>query len=423
MKVASKKTFMIIIIALIVIESSVLFLMYKSLNDKAKITTENKIIIDNNMFAIMVEDEDGNYQNQTTWPGDGYEYNAEKSGCVDLYGNRLRVKPEYNEGVVSVNNIKDTSYCYLYFNMFQVDLNYLCSDYSNIGSCIASEKAETGELTSIRNLSENPIGGLYRYQGLSSKVKNNYICFGVSSVADCIGSNYESGVYDPTKFGKYMYRIIGISEDGSLKLIKKEALEEKFKWYSSYSSSRTWPSSLIYSAINGSSFYNNTDYIPEGWSSKIKSTDWAYGTIEDAPYNADTVYNIEGKWTTFQNAYIGLMYLHDYLYAYEGGNPQTGAAARQSWISLYNNDSINLTSSPLVPSSDPLDNIEKTMSYSGKMLGVTRYRSWTLWEYDDSNIIGSYLNVDDVVRPVFYLNNTINIISGDGTATNPYIIG
>ena len=42
----------------------------------------------NNMFAIMLQDENGEYKqtNDSNFPTDGYNYNAEKSGCIDSKG-------------------------------------------------------------------------------------------------------------------------------------------------------------------------------------------------------------------------------------------------------------------------------------------------------------------------------------------------
>lgn len=115
-----------------------------------------------------------------------------------------------------------------------------------------------------------------------------------------------------------MYRIIGINSSGLIKLIKKEALNSNFQWWSSYANV-TWPSSTIFSAINGSSFYTNTTYMPEGWSNKIEIINWKYGDNRNLSGGASSLYSIENGWSSTINAKIGLIYGYDYLYAYQSG--------------------------------------------------------------------------------------------------------
>jgi len=110
-----KKKLILIVLILVVIEFNSLFLMYKSFNNK-NIIKEN---ISNNLntFAIMLEDDSGNYilSNNISWPTDEYRYNSLKSGCVDDDNNEIRDALYFDGEKAYVEG--DTSiYCYLYFD-------------------------------------------------------------------------------------------------------------------------------------------------------------------------------------------------------------------------------------------------------------------------------------------------------------------
>lgn len=122
MKVVNRKICAILITFLLIIEGCSLFLVYMSYSNKNAILDNvslNEELNKDNMFVILLEQEDGTYKESSdgSWPT-GYIYNANKSGCIDLNGNKL-------DGVLSydaTNNIAtvdtgSTSYCYLYFNI------------------------------------------------------------------------------------------------------------------------------------------------------------------------------------------------------------------------------------------------------------------------------------------------------------------
>ncbi len=241
-------------------------------------------------------------------------------------------------------------------------------------------------------------GGLYRYQGTTA---DNYICFGTSDKSTCTGNT-----------DAYMYRIIGINSSGQLKLIKKEALNSAMQWYSSSASNITWPNSTIYSSINGSSFLNNTTYVPSGWSSKIATTSWKYG--DNTTYNttAANLYSIENAWTSTTSAKIGLMYLHDYYYGMSGGNNCSASGAystcKTSWIFLSNSDS-----------GAPFDG-EWTMSRYGYYDTYGGYVAWGV--ASGGHVYTGYLASTSSVRPVFFLTSDVTITGGTGTIEDPFII-
>ena len=193
--------------------------------------------------------------------------------------------------------------------------------------------------TRIDNLSNNLTGNMYRFQGSASAVTNNYICFGTSTKRTCTDNP-----------GTYMYRIIGIDTSGRIKIIKKEAMDSSAAWSNSSSSyTNQWGSASLFTALNGSTFLTNTTYVPSGWSSKIETYTWYYGTqnqVLNQP--GTTIYNYElGSNAYFKStasAKVSLMYMHDYYLAVDnttscgyGGN--TYGTCLASWIHWKQNDS------------------------------------------------------------------------------------
>ena len=275
-----------------------------------------------------------------------------------------------------------------------MNLNILCSPYTNMGSCITSEYGSS-KMQEIANLGSD--AGMYRYQGKYNVVDNNYICFGTISKSECTG-NTEA----------YMYRIIGVNSSGQMKLIKKEALNTAVQWWDNYTDNIEWPSSNIYTTLNGNDYLLNDTYVPTGWESKIATATWKYGDTKSyGSYKGATIYATENAWTTTVSAKIGLMYIHDYYYAYaSGGAPGSSSNAKTAWIHFSEND----TSAP--------SSFEWTMSRYG--LTGSLYFAW----YVNSN---SSINRQDLsnafsVRPVFYLTSDIEITGGTGTIDDPYII-
>jgi len=384
MQVVNKKMCVIVILVLVIIESCTLFLMYKSFSNKNTSLDEVNLNINNsNMFAIMLEQDDGTYKEDTsnTWPTSGYTYNETMSGCIDINGNKL-------DGVLSydaTNNIAtvdtgNTSYCYLYFSKV------------NAGKYLLKNPSEGLVTTSLQ-------GNLYRYQGIQGEV-DNYICFGYSNYeTDCDFSN-------TTNSDLYAYRIIGVNEDYQIKLIKKEALNNQIKWGSGTGLSTTdYPDSGIYNEINGNSFLNNNLYITEDWRNKIATSKWKYGyTTDNGNYDGQTMYAIENEFTDSVNAKIGLIYMHDYYFAYLGGKPENYTNAATSWIHIKNND------------------ISETEIYDSTMIQYMT-NTWLSWVILlDGQASQKGYNLLLTVRPVFYLETNLSIIQGTGTIVDPFII-
>ena len=243
-------------------------------------------------------------------------------------------------------------------------------------------------------------GGLYRFQGASGLV-NNFICFGTTSKEECLLDT-----------DKYMYRVIGIDENNQLKLIKKEALNTKYRWYSSYEMDITWPDSNIFNGLNGS-YFLNTDYVSSSWSEKIATTTWKYGDTLTPNTTAANLYMLENGWTDTINAKVGLLYMHDYYYGFVGGNNCSTSGdievCKESWINLGNSENDNHA-----PIAD-----EWTMSRYG-LKTENYYVAWRISSGGQVNNV-SLTNLF-AARPVFFLASDVQYLSGTGTLADTILI-
>lgn len=246
-------------------------------------------------------------------------------------------------------------------------------------------------------LSNSLVGNMYRYQGNYKQVINNYICFGTSNKSTCTSTP-----------ATYMYRIIGVDSYGKLKLIKKRALSSTFTWANSAGS---WSGSATYNSLNGSSFLTNTTFVPSGWSGKIDNYQWRIGQQNTKHNEAGTViYDYEigsnATFNSYSNARVSLMYMHDFYLAVSssiscGPDANNDYNCKRSWIHMDKNDS---------------NNSEWTMS------GATDDYAWAIDYSGHSSSMKKTTN-SLYIRPVFFLNSSVQIIGGTGTESNPYIIG
>ena len=267
---------------------------------------------------------------------------------------------------------------------------YVCTTNTTLGSCLISAKT-SGFNSSMQ-------GGLYRYQGTTNV--NNYICVGTSDKTTCVNDT-----------DKYMYRIIGVNSSNQVKLIKQEALNFFMQWHDEMNDTNTlWPNSTPYQKINGSSFLTYTFYLSSEWQNKIASYIWKYGETTNINYTAANMYSVENAFTNTVNAKVGLLYLHDYYYAYQSGGLNCSSSyitCKESWIHMSNCDST--TSSTW----------EWTMTKYG-LYDNSSYNVWTI--YTNGSLYSGYPTGAPLARPVFFLNSTVNYISGSGTISDPFTI-
>ncbi len=416
-----RKTTIIFVIGVILTIVSSIFLINNKLSDNQTQLDEVKLVNNNSsksgMFAIMLQDENGEYKQSTKndFPTEGYSYNADKSGCIDSKGLEVKDVLTYTNNKFSVRTNKAV-YCYVYFDK-QAALVKKLKDQENSG------------------LSEGLIGGMYRYQGTNDQV-NNYLCL----EGKCSSGSDE------------MYRIIGVTPEGNIKVIKQAKFIDSsgnstFKWNTKYDENNSntsykcndngcpeWPDAEIYQTLN-KTFY---DTLNNNIKIKIQEWNWWYGDIGfDYVTNltGEELYQIEtgkkesqyyGKlpeekenemtsknWDKQTTANIGLIYLNDYYYqSKENGCHSSknsidyNKCRDNGWMHLAQNGNIS--------------DYEWTMTRIGRWSSSnTNFRAWVI--ASSGVISGATLENVRSIRPVFYLKNDIQLY-GSGTIDDPFTL-
>ena len=256
----------------------------------------------------------------------------------------------------------------------------------------------------------------YRYSGANP---NNYVCFG-SNEETCSNDN--------------LYRIIGVF-DGKVKLIKYdyagsnllgtdgaynrstpslgddfyEGNQSTLYWYywNNGTQTNTWSESNLNTINLNQNYLNNIGSI---WQSKIAATSWKVGgntydnigsvTVKQT-YQNEIVNPVEA--TTY-SAKIGLMYVSDYGYA----------ANSENWTTV-------------LESYDNSTNRNNNWMYMGwydwTITRVSDYTNTAFYVISSGYLIyGATFGDYTAVRPVFYLNDNVKLVDGEGTYINPYRI-
>ena len=111
-----KKLILITSIFMILLIAIIAFLLLKNNNQKNIMadSENNNKIINNSFLTLMLEQEDGSYEQSTsnTWPTGNYAFNSELSRCEN--GGELRWNRE--EGIVNLLSNKSDA-CYVYFDI------------------------------------------------------------------------------------------------------------------------------------------------------------------------------------------------------------------------------------------------------------------------------------------------------------------
>ena len=248
---------------------------------------------------------------------------------------------------------------------------------------------------------------------------NNYVCFGTDE-ASCPDDN--------------LYRIIGVFNN-NIKLVKslpatRSLLGENGSWAGNDGLINYFWSGVLYESLLRSEgkyltyFWNNTaasnvwsesnlntinlntnylNNIGDTWSNKIINHKWQVkgNTYQNLVGNPKNVYQNEIKnfdSSTEYVAKVGLMYVSDYLFAVD----------KKYWSSVYSSVfHYNWWVDPgvgellITPQSDT----------SNRVMAVVR-GSLTDWYQTNVN--------PNIIRPTFYLIDSIKLLDGDGTKENPY---
>ena len=311
---------------------------------------------------------------QSSWPTEGYKFNAELSRCEN--GSTLSWD-DTKKAVIVSGNLSDK--CYVYFDIYQPTLaEYIKSQYTGT-------QGENALYYHNSTLTNGAGDNSYRYAGAWDSV-NNYICLG-SDAATCPEAN--------------LFRIIGVFGDQT-KVMRAKSIGTK-QWHSS--SSNTWSSSSLNTYLNGE-YLTSLGTLAE----KIATTTWKVGGGSWANIGTSvpaTAYQYEvgsSASTTTYDAKIGLMYVTDYYY---GASPS-------AWTLVgYDSDATKDYRAAKTINWLYLGSYEWTISrLSGLTTNAISVNSTGYLSFPT-------VTTSDAVRPSFNLLSSTTYVSGSGSMSDP----
>ena len=278
--------------------------------------------------------------------------------------------------------------------------------------------SETNHFTSYEDALIQAVNDGY----LTNNNIKNFVCFGP-------GADNENCSEDN------LYRIIGIF-DGQVKLIKythatptifgsdgdynalytgsfwsgmRNNANTVYRYYWNYnnttSSTNDWKSSRLNITNLNTNYWN---YLGNDWQNLISNHTWQIGgnTLANIKLqSANSVYNNElvnpALSITYQDE-IGLMYISDYMYA---ASPNGWTTSGNEYNTVKGNNWLymGMDEWAITPCYDSTDSVFFVIS-TGYVENTVVYNG----------------NLD--VRPVFYLNSNVKLMSGNGSIDNPYRI-
>lgn len=259
-----------------------------------------------------------------------------------------------------------------------------------------------------------------------------------------IGANPNNYV----KFNDELWRIIGVFDvdDGTdkvekrVKIIRNESIGNYvWDYTSSGNFANDWKTSQLNTLLNDGAYYNRTtgsyynagssatsvDFTPTGLTDAAKEmigdAKWYLGgsdTYKDVTspmfYTRERGTTVYSGGSTNWTGKVGLIYPSDYGYATSGGSSTTRTSCMAK--ELYNWDSITYIDCKnndwLVPSSGYKWSISPNSSY-----GANVFYAYSGGVVYHGGVYNAY-----AVWPVVYLKSTINITSGTGSSTDPFIL-
>ncbi len=228
-------------------------------------------------------------------------------------------------------------------------------------------------------------------------IVDNFVCFGYANESDCkvaLANN------------EYIYRIIGITSKGEMKLIKNKALAQTYKWHNS-NSDILWNESDLFSNLNSLAYLTK---LSSTWQDKIEKYNWSNGYIGMELYSdAKEVCELERNMSKV-SAKIGLLSVGEYYYANDlNGTSCWSSDCSTNWLFIKMN-----SVSSMLSEYDWMILRDSTGGY---------LKGWSVFvSLENSKPMVGDMNQNESVRPVFYLSSDALISSGNGTSTDPFII-
>ena len=437
-----KKKYRIILytsIFLLCVVASIILVVKKS-NSVYEEESKPKVVKHKSMLSMNLEQTagSGDYKTvtQSSWPTEGYKFNAELSKCEN--GSTLSWD-DTKKAVIVSGNLSDK--CYVYFDIYVPPRFDETCDTSTLACYIAKQYTGTQGENNIyyhdSDLANGAGDNSYRYAGANP---NNFVCFG-SDTSPCptdnlyriigvFGENYH-GVTGKqlVKLIKYDYMTTDeLGTDGDYSQTYEEwGMNSTYKgtygdgkrigvYYWNYkatnSATNTWSTSLLNKTNLNTNFINN---IGTTWANKIATVTWKVGgntwanigtkTSSVAYTNEITnpvTTNTTDNATTY-SAKIGLMYVSDYGFA----------ASPDAWtltMSSYNN----------------------TTATNNNWMYMGLYE-WTISRGADNSYNAFGVNFDGYVlynnvynrngvRASFNLESSVSYVSGSGSMSDPIVI-
>ena len=268
---------------------------------------------------------------------------------------------------------------------------------------------------SYTNASEEAGDNSYRYSGANP---NNYVCFG-SDEDPCPADNLYRiiGLFDDDGDGEYQAKLIKNDSIGEYTWNDKEdivAVNENSKYNlimivdwrpPEANGSNDWSTSDLNTTILNGSYLEG---LGTSWSNMIETTTWHLGGYNSVAttknwysYERGTLHY--GEHPTEYTSKVALMYPSDYGYAASSDN-WTATLGQYNQVNATDNNWVfkGVYEWTITPHSSFEDNV------------------WIMYGNGSVNLAGAISGY--AARPVFYLKSTVNILSGEGTESNPYRI-
>ena len=437
-----KKKYRIILytsIFLLCVVASIILVVKKS-NSVYEEESKPKVVKHKSMLSMNLEQTagSGDYKTvtQSSWPTEGYKFNAELSKCEN--GSTLSWD-DTKKAVIMQGNVSDK--CYVYFDIWIPSIADYCTSGTDLATCVKNFGDQGPSVSNIyihnSSLTNGAGDNSYKYAGANP---NNFVCFG-SDASPCpidnlyriigvFGENYHgANGKQLVKLIKYDYMTTDeLGTDGDYSQTYKEwGMDSTYKgtygdgerigvYYWNYkatgSATNTWSTSLLNKTNLNTNFINN---IGTTWANKIATVTWKVGgntwanigtkTSSVAYTNEITnpvTTNTTDNATTY-SAKIGLMYVSDYGFA----------ASPDAWtltMSSYNN----------------------TTATNNNWMYMGLYE-WTIsrdagYSDDAFNVSGvgdvdsDYVNFYRGVRASFNLESSVSYVSGSGSMSDPIVI-
>ena len=274
--------------------------------------------------------------------------------------------------------VEDGVSCSGYVSVSKGNTDYVYFPYLNCGEVYESSILSNKIISNgVVNVGE----GLYKYSDeyvFRGEYPNNYV-----------------------KFDDKEWRIIKINSDGSIKLIYTDKKVEKTLWDDRYNSSREG-----YVGINDFRVSRILDYLKDAYendvfvSKKNKNLlvkhDWCIGKISQTDA---AIANINVCDDVYDDLYIGLVRVDEVLLP----------SIADNCVNLYDIECTNY---------NYFFNINV-----GWTLNTSSDKSYVVFSSNGGAISYKNASVDSNIRPVININSNILYKSGDGTQSNPYVIG